>query len=256
MVVNINGSGDEGGIEDITLLDKFNNEIKPKNIHFEFPLIIEDETYMKDVDTSDTTGYTSIGKDGYVSYKHDAQGISDNNSDLLSFLSDGWKLLEANKHGYRNYITNVILYKEKEKVSLPSDEYSNGSNYWSDRSNYTLEFPELTRWSQFRQRTSNALDDFIDSLYYGVLPGGWEINEGSSNQLTIESDDLGNPIIEVEHYYYQEAHENYKINSSEVIDFVENNVKKKEGKVFNLDTKKGSSEFYEFVDLINSKRGG
>ena len=44
-------------------------------------------------------------------------------------------------------------------------------------------------------------------MYYGILPGGWEINEGSSNTVTVTNKKIAKenyPIINVEHYYYRE----------------------------------------------------
>lgn len=241
MRVVINGSGDSGGIEEVYLYDSFDDEIYPRYQTIDFPLISET------CDDKEGNVYC-YSKKGNKSYAFDKEGIIENRNDFQNYLKNGWDIYKAKKtssfHQKDSNVTNVHLCK----LGVKND------GFWNDSSLYNLEFPQLTRYNHMYNGTVNSLNEFLDSLYYGVLPGGWEINEGSNNEIVITSDAQGNPVLEINHHYYEEKTSDYRLNTTKVIDYIENNVKNKESKVFNLDTKKGSEEFYKFINEINAIR--
>lgn len=241
MRVCINGSSDSGGIEEVYLYDGFSDEIHPKYQTLDFPLI--NHGVNLDEDIPDVHCYTN---EGCKSYSFDSEGVDENRKDFQTYLGNGWDLYKAEKaNTFSNpHFTNVHLCRQG-----PGND-----GFWNDSSLFNLEFPSLTRYNHMVNGRVNSLNEFLDSLYYGVLPGGWEINEGSNNEITITSDEKGNPLLQINHHYYEERSNDYRLNTSRVIDYIKDNVKNKESKVFNLDTKKGSKEFYKFVNEINAIR--
>lgn len=245
MDVQINGSGDSGGIEEIHLYDKDGDEIEPKYVSFEFPLLSKSD-FSKDLMEHDTNVTFYDTKNVTHKYNLDVEGKANNRSDYINYLSNGWDMQSSKVHQWKNYITNVTLYKVKSSEDT--------RNYWDEGSKFDVEFPSLKQYDHMQRSQVNSLSMFLDTMYYGVLPGGWEINEGSCSTVKVTSDSEKNPILEVEHSYYVESTDDYRINTSSVLNYIDKNVKDKDAKVLNLDTKKGSDAFYKFVNEINSMR--
>tara|TARA_R100000808_G_C2143901_1_gene151684 strand:+ start:95 stop:1099 length:1005 start_codon:yes stop_codon:yes gene_type:complete len=262
MTIHINGSGDSGGIDEVYLYDKFGDEIEADYQVHHFKLMQTDfdyEKWLEDKDSVHHGGVNQSSPEGQesVTYALNQTDAKMNVKAFNSLLEDGWQIAATTHSGWREYLKDVTLYKKTGK-----------KGYWStDDSVYNIHFPKINQFQYIgNERCENVISKFLNTLYYGILPGGWEINEGSYNTLTVEShkpkegeygyaDGLSFPTITIEHTYYREETDNYTVEShlfAEKIAQIQKEINSSgDSLVFNLDTKKGTEDFYDFVEKLN-----
>ena len=259
MEIQINGSGDSGGIEDIELYDESGNEIECEyniaTFHMLYNLSNEewDEIKTRRELASDYKAdfrqLSNDWSDSNTEYTLDREGYNECMNDFQKALKDGWSLLSIDKNNPTWHFNDTYVMYRKEDVMKSAGWYS-----WLNEK-AQLMFEGCKHYNHQTQKSEHSLNIFVDSMYYVILPGGWEINEGSSNTVTVTNKKIGTenyPIINVEHYFYREDNENYEIDSHDFLSYMRQATS--ESMKFNLDTKKGSDEFYEFVEELRDRR--
>lgn len=261
MEIQINGSGDSGGIEEVEFYDNCDNLIESEYIIASFHMLYKksDEEWNKikkkrELDDDYEAEYRQLSNDWNDSEKRyalNSEGYEKCLNDFQEALKNGWTLLSVDKNNPDwHYNDTYVMYRKG--VSLNS---YNASWYSWLNEKAQLMFPSCKHYNHLTQRGEHSLSLFVDSMYYGILPGGWEINEGSNNIVTITNKKIGKenyPVISVEHYYYREDNESYEIDSHEFLSYMKQATS--ESMKFNLDTKKDSDAFYEFVEKLRDRR--
>ena len=262
MEIQIDGSGDSGGIEDIELYDEADNliecEYKIATFHMLFNLNNEEWDKLKtkreldDDYKADFRQLSNDWSDSRTTYTLNKEGYDECMNDFQKALKDGWSLLSIDKNNPTWHFNDTyVMYQKGSTVVVP---HNAGWYSWLNEK-AELMFESCNHFNHQAQKSEHALSLFVDSMYYGILPGGWEINEGSSNKVTITNKKIAKenyPIINVDHYYYREDNENYEIDSHDFLSYMKHATS--ESMKFNLDTKKGSDEFYEFVEKLRDRR--
>ncbi len=256
MKVVINGSGDSGGIEDFYLYDENEYEIsamfKVKQFHMlKNKTDAEWEKWSSEHKSTygDQTKFVQLNDDKATEYELSVEGRKKCMQQYIEAMEDNWELHSINRNGDWNSADTYIMYK--------SWDSADGYNDWGyqDSVKLNLQFPSCNTYDRDAGKNRNAITAFLNSLYYGILPGGWEINEGSMNELQIsnvEKDGENYPKIQVSHIYYREEHEEFEFDSMDFLSYFNNITKTKQ--TYNLDTKQGSLSFYRLVSEIESRR--
>ena len=269
MHIEISGCGDDGGIERIEFYDEFNTKIKPRyeldkiKIPYFNPLHVSDgynfDTYLgaSELDIP----FTGWNADKFQNLLEATDYIKECvEPPLFDELKDVVYIVDTNysiEDGLIESTTYSLVKKHIDK-KYNKQEWLN----WGDSamSQYELEFPNIKRaYNYQKSEWKHPLIDILDSIY-SLLPGGWEINEGSNSMISLCNDNHGNLQIDVGHCQniMQTEETNYTLNSVDsgemrkmVDEFISN--KKIKNNTMNLKTQKHSDAFGELVSKVYNK---
>ena len=258
--VHINGSGDDGGIEEIRFTDEDDVDILPKYETRLFNLMPKFHNDYLDVSKEPidwNVSYDDSSPNTYqsnlVKFATSMAGATANREYFNNMIDNGWMIWSSDRalHRLNNTYTRCIMYR------LSEDE-----KFWDinvDDMLYDIHFPELSRGTYCLNTSENILSELIESLYYGILPGGWEINEGSNNTIEITNefeDGKDWPVISVASEYYEPQEQSYVVKPRKVQTFINDMLSKENVITYNLDTKKGSDGFYDMIQNVRAARNG
>ena len=258
--VDIAGSGDSGGIDEIRLYDENQNLIIPK--YQIGTLLIPTETYYN----SDEEDATKIVKP-FTKYWTANQDKFDTREAALECLSKYYvenNILNATP----SYKDDVIYCTEYELVrdNIGTQDTNQEWKHWNDNANrqYELEFPKINKSLFYSDRNkSHPLVELYDYTYR-LLPGGWEINEGSTSKITFYNDKaLENGVsdssfkvsVDFTQFEYAENNESWEINSQDdmykiVREFIKDN--KIKHHTINLKNKRHNELFYKLSKKLGN----
>lgn len=257
MKVVINGSGDSGGIDNFYLYDENEYEISPmfkvKQFHMLKNRTDAEWKQWNNEDNSrfgNQSSFLQLDNDKTTKYELSEEGRKQCLQQYIEAMENGWELYSISRSGEWNSADEYVMYKRW-------DSGNDGYNDWGYQESVklNLQFTSCDIYDRDAGKNRNAISAFLNSLYYGILPGGWEINEGSMNELqisNIEKNGENYPKIEVSHVYFREEHEEFEFDSMDFLSYFNNITKTKQ--TYNLDTKQGSESFYRLVEEIENRR--
>lgn len=252
--LEINGCGDDGSIEKITLINNDGCDIYPRYLR-------DTVSVPADNNSEDNPAKIPFEK------QYGAPQFS-TIAESKEYIANVVTGLET-----YTYITDTRLHDSSNgKVTtyqLVFDTFDHKMNWnqewlhWGDEAcnQYAMEFPNIRTWhNMFEEGNKNPIKSLIQSVY-SLLPGGWEINEGSNSVVSIKNNSAGDLQMNVsyeQHVMSSETHEFTVQNSVNLRDkinsYVDNNDIKK--RTLNLSNKKHNATFYKLADLIEDNLYG
>ncbi len=256
IVLDINGSGDSGAIDDVSFYDVNRDYIYPK-YHI-------GKINIPHMDKGNTV--TEPFKEHWEYQDYQITYIQA--LELLKrYIAKGqvidaeWIKSEAGGEYDSTQYTIVKDNKDNKQVWKS----------WDCDSQYKLEFPDIKASYFYLNTSKHVLEEMVEYAYT-LLPGGWEINEGSTSEIIYEycgpEIDKENGIeyedkhfhvdVKYTQYEYSEETHEWKLNSDKelhkiVTNFLENN--KLKDRKLNLENKRHNELFYKLVEEVSTAVG-
>lgn len=175
--------------------------------------------------------------------------------------SDGGKYIFVSKSELNqstNETTYTLVYDTVgDNMCLPwNQEWLHWGNQANDQ--YQMEFPNIRTWYHMNtpgQNDNHPITSIIESVY-SLLPGGWEINEGSNSIVQMKNNKEGDSIqidVSFEQHVMSSEHHEFSISSTANLQkIVEKYIDSNDIKhnTLNLSTKKHNNAFYNIAEIV------
>lgn len=258
ILLNIEGSGDSGGIEETLLYDKHENALTPKYEYTKIVIPVNHEPGSKTVIKPYTNKWEQTDTKNLYT-------VPEALSDVTNHITTGKIISSTPEYDINNVKIGNEYYVYKENVSnidIPWPTWGADNLYWKN------EFPSIRlSWNSY-SRTEKPNHPFQSLMEYAyeILPGGWEINEGSNSVVSFKYNDDGTNTsketyndnnfkisVDFNQVVYETNEHSWEINAGPDYYKIMSTELKKENiknRTINMNSEQQSSKFYRIVKQV------
>ena len=260
---DIQGSGDDGGIEQ-TLLFDYNGEQIDSNYNYTRVTI---PTEHSPGEKCVTKPYIHHWNSDDIKNRYTVpEGLDDISKHMMTGrIISSEALYDGNG---KKLGIEYFMYRENE------NEYPDAWPCWGGEEKWKNEFPKIGKVNDYfssLRKSKHPIQGLMDYTYQ-LLPGGWEINEGSSSTVVFEYNDEDNNVsktnyedknvsidIEFNQIVYETKDYHWSINSNKDMHKLVSScldAMKIKGRTINLNSQAQHDSFYDLVDIVEKAMDG